>query len=160
MRYLSVMLTDQAAGLKSRQAIGVLELAVQIDPENHMALIDLATVHYSAKRYAEALPLLELANRYPDASELEGMLADRLDRGQRREGDEGHDRDPTMRVTDPLEVEQGQPERTGEREPSAQRPRRVVLVGDEEPILGQWSGSSYRLRNQRSSEWLRVSSTP
>ena len=61
MRDLSVMLADHAAGLKPRQAAGALELAVQIDPENPMALIDLATLHYSAKRYAEALPLLEQA---------------------------------------------------------------------------------------------------
>lgn len=61
MRDLSVLLTDHAAGLKARKAIGVLDLAVRIDPENHMALIDLATEHYSAKRYAEALPLLEQA---------------------------------------------------------------------------------------------------
>jgi tetratricopeptide (TPR) repeat protein len=61
MRNLSVLLTNHAANLKARKAIGVLELAVQIDPENHLALIDLATAHYSAKRYADALPWLEQA---------------------------------------------------------------------------------------------------
>ena len=61
MRGLSVLLTDHAAGLKARAALGVLGLAILIDPENHLALIDLATEHYTAKRFAEALPLLDQA---------------------------------------------------------------------------------------------------
>ena len=61
MRGLSVLLTDHAVGLKAQAALGVLGLAIQIDPENHLALIDLATAHYAAKRFAEALPLLDQA---------------------------------------------------------------------------------------------------
>lgn len=61
MRGLSGLLTDHAASLKARDALRVLDLAVLLDPENHLALIDLATAHYSAKRFAEALPLLDQA---------------------------------------------------------------------------------------------------
>ena len=61
MHELSVMLTDHAAELKAKPAIAALGLAIQIDPENHLAMIDLATRHYSSKHYAEALPLLEQA---------------------------------------------------------------------------------------------------
>jgi tetratricopeptide (TPR) repeat protein len=61
MRRLSAFLTDVAAGLPARETAALLGHAQRIDPENHWALIDLATEHYTAKRYAEALPLLEQA---------------------------------------------------------------------------------------------------
>ena len=61
MRDLSTFLTDVAAGLSAPKMIVALDLAVQIDPENHWALFDLATEHYAAKRFAKALPLLDQA---------------------------------------------------------------------------------------------------
>jgi tetratricopeptide (TPR) repeat protein len=61
MRSLSSLLTDFADGLPAPQMVAMLDFAMQIDPENHWALIDLATEHYAAKRFAEALPLLEQA---------------------------------------------------------------------------------------------------
>ncbi len=61
MRRLSTFLTDFADGLPAPKMIAMLGFAAQVDPENHWALIDLATAHYAAKRFAEALPLLEQA---------------------------------------------------------------------------------------------------
>ena len=61
MRDLSAFLTDFAEGLPAPKIVAMLGFAVQIDPENHWALIDLATEHYAAKRFAKALPLLEQA---------------------------------------------------------------------------------------------------
>lgn len=61
MRRLSTFLTDFADGLPPPKLVAMLDFAVQIDPENHWALIDLGTAHYAAKRFAEALPLLEQA---------------------------------------------------------------------------------------------------
>ena len=61
MRDLSAFLTDFAEGLPAPKMVAMLGFAVQIDPENHWALIDLATEHYVAKRFAKALPLLEQA---------------------------------------------------------------------------------------------------
>lgn len=61
MRRLSTYLTDYADGLPALQMVAMLGFAVQIDPENHWALIDLATEHYAAKRFAAALPLLDQA---------------------------------------------------------------------------------------------------
>ena len=61
MRDLSVFLTDVAVGLPEPKMVTALDLAVQVDPENHWALFDLATEHYAAKRFAKALPLLDQA---------------------------------------------------------------------------------------------------
>lgn len=61
MQRLSTFLTDFADGLSAPKMVAMLGFAAQIDPENHWALIDLATAHYAAKRFAEALPLLEQA---------------------------------------------------------------------------------------------------
>jgi len=61
MRRLSTFLTDFADALPEPKLVAMLGFAVRIDPENHWALIDLGTAHYAAKRFAQALPLLEQA---------------------------------------------------------------------------------------------------
>lgn len=61
MQELAVLLTDHAGELEPRETIKVLELAVLIDPENHLAMAELATEHYNANHYGKALPLIEQA---------------------------------------------------------------------------------------------------
>jgi tetratricopeptide (TPR) repeat protein len=81
MRDLSAFLTDVAEGLPAPEMVAMLGFAVRIDPENHWALIDLATEHYAAKRFAKALPLLEQAlSLRPQA--MVGLPRDRDARGR------------------------------------------------------------------------------
>ncbi len=81
MRDLSTFLTDVAVGLPVPKMIAALDLAVQIDPENHWAMFDLATEHYAAKRFAKALPLLDQA--IPLGQEaMAGLPRDRDARGR------------------------------------------------------------------------------
>ncbi len=81
MRDLSVFLTDFADGLPAPKMVAMLGFAAQIDPENHWALIDLATEHYAAKRFAKALPLLEQVLSLSERA-MAGLPRDRDARGR------------------------------------------------------------------------------
>ena len=81
MRNLSSFLTEVALDLPPPSMLAMLGFAVQIDPENHWALIELASEHYAAKRFAKALPLLEQAiSLRPQA--LAGLPSERDARGR------------------------------------------------------------------------------
>ena len=54
---------------------------MQIDPENHWALIELASEHYAAKHFAKALPLLEQAISLGEQA-MAGLPRDRDARGR------------------------------------------------------------------------------
>ncbi len=81
MRDLSIFLTDVAVGLPTPRMVAMLDFAVQIDPENHWALIELASEHYAAKRFATALPLLEQAITLGEQT-MAGLPRDRDTRGR------------------------------------------------------------------------------
>jgi len=81
MRNLSLFLTEVALHLPVPKMVDMLGFAVRIDPENHWALIELASEHYAAKRFAKALPLLEQAISLGEQA-MAGLPRDRDARGR------------------------------------------------------------------------------